>query len=84
MTPSSHGKQLCEILSRSNMTVRSYSQDTDCGNVFIVTLALKIGPWVKVMTQPWVMDNKCMKYHPDPTVQRGVMARIRIFSICAP
>ena len=41
-TPSDHGKQLCEILSRSNMAV-SYGPDTDFGYVFTVTLTLGQG-----------------------------------------
>ena len=32
------------------------------------------------MTRPWVMDNKCVKYYPDPTWQWGVMAG-HIFSV---
>ena len=28
-TPLGHGQQLCEILSRSNLAVRSYGLDTD-------------------------------------------------------
>ena len=35
------------------------------------------------MTHPWVMDNNCVKYYPDPTWQWGVIARTRISSICA-
>ena len=35
------------------------------------------------MTQPSAMDNKCVKYYPDPTWQCVVMARTRIFGICA-
>ena len=31
-----HGQQLCEILSRSNLAVRSYGQDTDLRYVFTV------------------------------------------------
>ena len=36
-----HGQQLCEILSRSNMAVRSFGPDTDFGYVcpFLPTLA---------------------------------------------
>ena len=44
-TPSGHGQQLCEILSRSNMAVRSYSPDTDFGYVFTMTLTLEIWPY---------------------------------------
>ena len=41
-TPLGHGQQLCEILSRSNMAVRSYGPDTDFGYVCTVTLTLEI------------------------------------------
>ena len=37
-----YGQQLCEILSRSNMAVRSYDWDTDLGNVFTFTLTFVI------------------------------------------
>ena len=51
-TPLGHGQQLCEILSRSNLAVRSYGPDTDFQYVCIVTLTLEEWPWVKVMTHP--------------------------------
>ena len=71
-----HGQQLCEIiLSRSNMTVRSYGPDTDFRYVCTMTLTLVIWPWVKAMTHPWIMDNKCVIYNLDPTWQWGVMAQ---------
>ena len=41
-TPLNHGQQLCEILSRSNMAVRSYGLDMDFGYVCTVTLTLEI------------------------------------------
>ena len=41
-TPLDHGQPLCEILSRSNMAVKSYGQDTDLGYVDTVTLTLEI------------------------------------------
>ena len=63
--------------------VRSYDSDTDFVYVCTVTLTLKEWPWVKVMTRPWVMDNNCVKYYPDRTWQWGVMARTRIFGMCA-
>ena len=75
----SHGQQLCEILSRSNMTVKSYGPDIDFVYKCTVTLALEIWPWVKVMTHPWVMDNNCVKFYPDPTWQWRVMARTHLF-----
>ena len=59
-TPLSSVQQLCEILSRSNFAVRSYGLDTDFGYECTVSLTLEIWPWVKVMTHPWVMDNKCL------------------------
>ena len=81
--PLGHGQQLYEILSRYNMVLRSYGPDTDFGYVFTVTLTLEIRPWVKVMTHPWVMDNNCVKYYPDPTWQCGVMAQTRILGMCS-
>ena len=78
-----HGQQLCEIISRYNYAVRSYGPDTDLGYVCTVILTLEIWPWVKVMTHPWVMDNECVKYYPDPTLQWGVMARTWIFGMWA-
>ena len=74
-----HGQQLCEI-SRSIFAVRSYGPDTDFK--YMCTLTLEIWPWVKVMTHPWVMNNKCVKY-PDRTWQWGVMDWTRIFGMCA-
>ena len=35
------------------------------------------------MTHPWVMDKNCVKYYPDLTWQRGIMAQTRIFGMCA-
>ena len=70
-TPLSHGQQLHEILSRSNMVVRSYGPDTDFGYECTGTLALEIWLWVEVMAHPWFMDNKCVKYYPNPTWQDG-------------
>ena len=72
-----HGQQLCEIISRANIAVRSYGLDTDFGYVCTVTLTLEVWPWFKVMTHPWVMDNNCVKYYPDRTRGKEVMARTR-------
>ena len=82
-TPLGHGQQLCEILSRSNLAMRRHGPDTDFGYVRTVTLTLEIWPWVKVMTHPSVIDNKCVKYYPDPTWQWGVMALTLILGMCA-
>ena len=61
-TPLDHGQQLCKILSRSKLTVRSFGQDIDFGYVCNVTLTLEMWPWFKVITYPWVMDNNyCVK-----------------------
>ena len=57
-----HGQQLCILLSWSNLVVRSYYLDTDCGYVCTVTLNYKRWHWVKVMIHPWTMDNNCVKY----------------------
>ena len=43
-TPLGHGQQLCEILFRSNLAVRSYGPDMDFRYVCTVTLALEISP----------------------------------------
>ena len=79
--PLGQRQQLCEILSRSDLAVRSYGPDTDFQ--YVCTVTLTIWPWVKVMTHPWVMDNNCVKYYPDPTWQWRVMARTQISSMCA-
>ena len=76
-TPLGHGQQLCEILSRSNLAVRSYGPDTDFEYVCTVTLTMEVLPWVKVKTHPWVMDNNCVKYFPDRTSGYEVMAQTR-------
>ena len=80
--PLGHGQWLCEILSRSNLAVRSNGLDTDFGYVSTVTLTLEIWPWVKVMTHPWVMDNNWVIYYPDPIWQWGVMARTLFLGMC--
>ena len=55
-TPLGHGQQLSEILSRSNLAVRSYGLNTYFGYVCTVTLTLEIHlydlycPIVNVMT----------------------------------
>ena len=82
-TPSDHWQWMCEILSRSNMAVRSYDLDKALGCVCTLTLNLEIWPWVKVMTNPWVIDKDCVKYYPDPTWRWGVMAWTLISDICA-
>ena len=38
----SHGQQVCEIFSRSNLAVRSYGPDTGICYVYAVTLTLQI------------------------------------------
>ena len=37
---------------------------------------------VTIMTQPWVMEKKSVKYYPDPIWQWGVMVRTPILAIC--
>ena len=41
-TPLGHGQHLCEILSRSNMVVKSYGPNTYSGYVCTVTLTFEI------------------------------------------
>ena len=77
-----HGQQLCEI-SRSNLAVRNFDPDRDFQYMCTVTLTFKIWPCVKVMKHPSVMDNKRLKYYPDPTLQWGNMARTQILVMCA-
>ena len=69
-----NGQQLCEILSRSNMAVRSYGPDTELRYVCTVTLTLDVWLWIKVLMYPWDMDNNCVNFFPDRTWQWGVMA----------
>ena len=57
------------------------SPDTDFGDVCTVTLTFEIWPRVKVMTHPWVLDNNCVKYYPDPTWQWWVIARTHILGM---
>ena len=55
-----HGQQLSELLSSSNLAMRSYGPDTDFQYVCTVTLTLKIGSrsW-----HSWVSNNKFVKYY---------------------
>ena len=49
-TPFGHGQQLCVILSRSNMAVRSYGLDTDFGYMCSdLDLQMGQGGYKKVM-----------------------------------
>ena len=73
-TPLGHGQQSYEILLRSNLATRNCGPDTNFGYVCSVTLTSEIWPWIKVMTHPLVIDNKCVKYYPDPTWQWRVIA----------
>ena len=75
--------QLCEILWISNMAVRSYMARTQIFGI------CALWPWAwrydirsRSWTHPWVIDNKCVKYHPDPTWKWEVMARTQILGIC--
>ena len=72
------------ILWRSNKAVRSYDPDT----VFDMC-TLWHWPWIyDIVSRSWhtlcslTIDNKCVKYYPDPTLQWWVMTRTRIFRIC--
>ena len=81
-TPFGYWQQLCEILWRSNLAMKSYGLDTDFGYVCTVTLTLEIWPWVMVMTYPWVMVNNCEKYYLYLTWQWGVTTWTRILGMC--
>ena len=52
-TPLGHGQQLCKILSRSNMAVKSHGPNTNSEYVCTVTLTLEIWTWVTDMTHPF-------------------------------
>ena len=54
--------RLCDILSRSNIAVRSYDPDTVFRYMCTVTLTLEILPWPKVMAHHWVMESNCVNY----------------------
>ena len=45
---------------------------------------LEIPPPIKTITQPWVMDNDCVKYYQDSTWQWGLMACTRTLGMCVP
>ena len=66
-TPLGNGQQLCEILSRSNMAVRSYGKDMH----FLVYVNCDIDfegfTLGEFMTNPWAMHNNCVKYYLDAT-----------------
>ena len=55
-TPLDQEHQLCEILCRSIVIVRSYGPDTNFGYACSVTLTLGM--------RPWVMVNNYVKYYP--------------------
>ena len=44
------------------MAVEGYDIDTYFNYVYTVTLPLKIWPWIKIGTPPWVMDDDFVKY----------------------
>ena len=67
-TPLIYGKQLCEILFRSNYAVRSYGPATDFGYVCTVALTLD---------KNGAMGNNCVTYYLDRTSCFEVMARTR-------
>ena len=58
-TPLGHA-QLCEILSTSNMAVKTYGPDMDFEYEYVRDMTLG-----QVMTHPWIIDNSCVKYYPD-------------------
>ena len=63
-TPFGQGHYLCEILSKSNVTVVSYGPNKNYYYMYVcsVILTLEIWPWFKVITHPWVMNNNCLEY----------------------
>ena len=85
-TPSGHGQQMCEILSIIIEAMKSYCPENDFGYVYTVTLTLEIWLLVKVITNPWVMDNNPagkykLKQRRTSTLERhSVRARAKRFN----
>ena len=75
-TPFVHGQQLCEYYPDPPWQFGGIARTRILGTCVLWPWN-EIGPCVidKVMTHPWSMANKCVKYHFDPTLQRGVMTR---------
>ena len=48
---------------QSQVSDVNFVHDTNFSYVYIMTLTLKIWPWVKVRTHPWVMENNYEKYY---------------------
>ena len=72
-----HRQQLCEIISKSNMTVVSYGRDKGYTYVCIrnhCDLDLRDMTLIQGDGKPLVMDNNCVKYYPNPTWQKRVIA----------
>ena len=73
-------------IARTIIQIQLGSEELWPGHGFSVCLHcdLDLGDmtWIKVIAYPWVMDNICVKYYPDPTGQWGVMARTRILDMC--
>ena len=71
----SHNTIVFNIIQIKHDSKELYGSDKDLDYVCTVTLTFEIGPFVKVMTHPRVMDNNCVKYYPDPTKGLEDMAR---------
>ena len=74
---------LCDILSRSNLAVRSYGLDRVLGMTLCALWHCpRTWPLVKVMTHAWVMDSNCLEYYQDPTWQWGLLWPGEGFWVC--
>ena len=71
---------MIEVSTKSKKPAKTYGKDTNFCYVCTVTLTSPIWPWVKVMTQPWVLENNCVNYHQNQRCQSKVIAQIWIMA----
>ena len=50
---------IMSVSSKSNIPAKRYDLNIDLGYICSVTFSLKMLPWLKAMTHPWVIGNKC-------------------------
>ena len=74
--------RLCDIIKIKHGSEELWP-DTVFQYINNVTLTLEIWPWLSVITHPWVMENKCVRYYPYPTRQWGVITRTWILGMWA-
>ena len=82
-TPLGHGQQLCEILSRSNISVRSYGPDMDFGYVCTVTLTLEMTLGEGHDTPLAHGQQLCVILSRSQHISEELWPRTRILGMCA-